>query len=108
MRRKTKGSAEVALLLGHAYFKKLWRTDGLREYDAAIKLMPSLRYNGALVRDTVGALDGPTHHLAYAIIWTRIGKPALPDVRRLARTAKNPRTRARAAHLAQELAHRRR
>ncbi|HXU70060.1 MAG TPA: protein kinase [Polyangia bacterium] len=108
VRRKTKGSAEVALLLGHAYFKKSWRTDGLREYDTAIKLMPSLRYNGALVRDTVGALDGPTHHLAYSVIWTRIGKPALPDVRRMSRSAKNPRTRARAAHLAAQLSHRRR
>ncbi len=108
VRRHTHGSAEVALLLGHAYFKKLWRTDGLREYDTAIKLMPSLRYNSALVHDTVSALDGPTHHLAYAVIWTRIGKPALADVRRVARTAKNLRTRARAAHLAQQLAHRRR
>ncbi|HEX9104839.1 MAG TPA: serine/threonine-protein kinase, partial [Polyangia bacterium] len=60
VRRHTHGSAEVALLLGHAYFKKLWRTDGLREYDTAIKLMPSLRNNAALVRDTVSALDGPT------------------------------------------------
>jgi serine/threonine-protein kinase len=108
VRRHTHGSAEVALLLGHAYFKKLWRADGLREYDTAIKLMPSLRYNSALVHDTVSALDGPMHHFAYAVIWTRIGKPALADVRRQARTAKNPRTRARAAHLAHELAHRRR
>ena len=108
VRRTAHGSAEVALLLGHAYFKKLWRTDGLREYDTALKMMPSLRNNGALVRDTVSALDGPTHHLAYSIIWMRIGKPALPHVRLMARTAKSVRTRARAAHLAQQLAHSRR
>jgi type II secretory pathway pseudopilin PulG len=108
VRRTTHGSAEVALLLGHAYFKKLWRNDGLREYDTALKLMPSVRNNALLLRDTVGALDGPTHHLAYSIIWTRIGKPALPEVRKQARTAKSPRTRARAAHLAQQLAHGRR
>jgi serine/threonine protein kinase len=108
VRRHAKNSAEVSLLLGHAYFKKMWRVDGLREYNTAIKLMPSLRNNGALVRDTVGALDGATHHLAYSVIWTRIGRAALPDVRRLARTAKSPRTRARAAHLAQQLAHARR
>jgi len=98
----------VALLLGHAYFKKLWRNDGLREYDAALKIMPSLRNNGALVRDVVSALDSPQHHLAYAVLWTRIGRSALPDVRRLARTAKNPRTRARAVHLVQQLTHHRR
>jgi len=108
VRRHTKGSAEVALLLGHAYFKKLWRVDGLREYDTAIKILPSLRYNNVLVRNTVSALDGPTHHLAYSIIWTRIGKPALPDVRRMARTGRTLRTRARAAHLAHELQRRRR
>ncbi|MGZ3408498.1 MAG: hypothetical protein ACXVAN_18735, partial [Polyangia bacterium] len=108
VRRTAHGSAEVALLLGHAYFKKLWRTDGLREYDNAIKLMPSLRYNALLQRDTVGALDGPTYRLARAVILTRIGPAALSDVRRLARTSKSPRTRARAARLAQQLAHRRR
>jgi len=108
VRRRNPKSAEVALLLGHAYFKKQWRTDGLREYDTAIKLMPSLRYNGALVRDTVGALDGPTHHLAYSVIWVRIGKPALPEVRRMARGGKTLRVRARAAHLAKELSRRRR
>ena len=108
VRRHTKGSAEVALLLGHAYFKKLWRTDGLREYDTAMKLMPSLRNNAALVRDTVSALDSPQHHLAYAIIWTRIGKSALGDVRRLARSGRSVRVRARAQHLAYELVHKRR
>jgi serine/threonine-protein kinase len=108
VRRHVHGSAEVALLLGHAYFKKLWRTDGLREYDNAIKLMPSLRHNGALVRDSVGALDGATYRLARAVILTRIGAAALPEVRRAAHTSKSPRTRARAARLAQQLAHGRR
>ncbi|MCU1280286.1 MAG: hypothetical protein JWM53_3832, partial [bacterium] len=108
VRRTAHGSAEVALLLGHAYFKKLWRTDGLREYDTALKLMPSVRYNAVLVRDTVGALDGPTYRLARAVIKARIGAAALADVKREARTAKSPRTRARAARLAQQLAHARR
>ena len=108
VRRTAHGSAEVALLLGHAYFKKLWRTDGLREYDNAIKLMPSLRWNAVLVRDSVGALDGPTYRLARAVIKARIGAAALAEVKREARTAKSPRTRARAARLAQQLAHARR
>ncbi len=108
VRRRAHGSAEAALLLGHAYFKKLWRTDGLREYDNAIKLLPSLRWNAVLVRDTVGALDGTTYRLARAVIVARIGTAALPELRRQARGAKNPRTRARAARLAQQLAHGRR
>ena len=102
MRRHTKGSAEVALLLGHAYFKKLWRTDGLREYDTAIKLMPSLRNNAVLVRDTVGALDSP--HTSPGLLGHL---DAHRQARRSATCAawralqESARTRARAAHLAQ-------
>jgi hypothetical protein len=108
VRRTAHGSAEVALLLGHAYFKKLWRTDGLREYDNAIKAMPSLRWNAVLVRDTVSALDGPTYRLARAVIKARIGAAALSEVRRAAHTSKSPRTRTRLTRLAQQLAHARR
>ena len=96
------------MLLGHAYFKKLWRTDGLREYDTAVKLMPSIRHNAVVVRNTVGALDGPTYGLARAVIKARLGVAAVPEVRRLAHTTKSPRLRIRAARLAQQLAHRRR
>ena len=60
VRRHAPKSATVALLLGHAYFHKLWRTDGLREYDTAIKLSPMVRRNLMLVRNTVAALDDPT------------------------------------------------
>jgi len=38
----------------------------------------------------------------------RIGRPALPDVRRLAKSARSLRTRGRAVHLARELSRRRR
>src|SRR5439155_4157989 len=36
IRRHAPSSPAVALLLGHAYFRKLWRTDGLREYSSAV------------------------------------------------------------------------
>ena len=58
MRHHSRRNAEAALLLGHAYFRKGWRSDGLREYDSAIKLAPGLRRNGALVHNTVSALRG--------------------------------------------------
>src|SRR5439155_3974333 len=64
VRRQQPRSATVALLLGHAYFRKLWRTDGLREYDAAIKLSPIVRHNLMLVRNTVTALEAPTYRLS--------------------------------------------
>jgi hypothetical protein len=108
VRRHTHGSAEAAMLLGHAYFKKQWRTDGLREYNTALKLMPSLRWNRVIQRNTVSALEGPTYRLARAVIKARLGAAALPDVRHLARTTRSPRLRAHATRLAQQLAHARR
>jgi len=74
----------------------------------AMKAMPALRHNALLVRDSVGALDSKDYRLARAVILVRIGAAAIPDVRRLAKTSKSPRTRARAARLAQQLAHSRR
>jgi hypothetical protein len=105
VRRHNPRSAATALLLGHAYFSKLWRTDGLREYDTAIKLSPSLRWNHTLVRNVVAALDDPTYRLARAVIKARLGRAALAEVRRAARSKKNPRVQQRAARLAQQLAH---
>jgi hypothetical protein len=101
-------NAGAALLLGHAYFRKLWRTDGLREYDTAVKLEPALKRNQLLQRNAVGALDDPTYRLARAVIKFRLGAAALGEVRRAARSSSNARVRKRAAHLAAQLGHRRR
>jgi hypothetical protein len=108
VRRRSKRNSDVALLLGHAYFRKQWRADGLREYDTAIKLSPGLRRNGTLIRNTVGALEGQTYRYARAVIRVRIGAPALPEVRRLARTTRSPKLRVRAVRLAAKLSHGRR
>jgi serine/threonine-protein kinase len=107
LRHQSPHNADVALLLGHAYFHKLWRTDGLREYDDALALRPSLRHDARLVRNTVSALDGATFKLARSVIRKRLGVAALPDVKRAARDARSPKTQKRAARLAQELARRR-
>ncbi len=101
-------NAGAALLLGHAYFRKLWRTDGLREYDAAVKLEPALKRNQLLQRNAVSALDDPTYRLARAVIKFRLGSAALGEVRRAARSSPNPRVKKRAAHLAAQLGHGRR
>jgi serine/threonine-protein kinase len=103
LRRTAPKSPAIALWLGHAYFKKLWRTDGLREYDDALEWMPSLRHDGPLVRDAVGALDDPTYRMARALIRKRIGAAALPELRRAARDAKKDLVAARATRLGIEL-----
>jgi serine/threonine-protein kinase len=105
LRRKSPHDPEIALWLGHAYFRKLWRTDGLREYDDALEERPSLRRDAQLIRDAVGALDDPTYRLARALLRKRVGTAALPELRRAAREGKNARVESRAARLATELAH---
>jgi hypothetical protein len=104
LRRQSPRNADVALLLGHAYFGKRWRVDGLREYGEALRLRPSLRGNAQLVRNVVVALDDPTFNLASTLIQTRLGVAALAELRRAGRNAKNPRVQKRAAHLAVEIA----
>ncbi len=104
LRRQSPRNADVPLLLGHAYFAKRWRLDGLREYDEALRLRPSLRGNAQLVRNVVAALDDPTFNQANALVHARLGTAVLGELRRAGRVAKNPRVQKRAAHLAVELA----
>jgi serine/threonine-protein kinase len=103
IRKKQPKRADVALWLGHAYFKKMWRTDGLREYAEAIRLSPGLRGGNLLIKNAVAALDDPTYRAARGLLRKKVGRAALPELRRAARTAKSPRVRERARHLAAQL-----
>jgi serine/threonine-protein kinase len=106
VRRTSPRDPEVALLLGHAYFRKLWRTDGLREYGVALKLRPTLGRNPNLIRNTVAALDDPTYGHAHWLLRKRIGTAALEELRRVAKVGKNPKIQRRAALLATQIARR--
>ena len=108
LRKEHHDSPDVALWLGHAYFRKLWRTDGLREYDMALEGRPSLRHDTLLVRNAVAALDDPTYRLARGLLRKRVGTAALPELRRAVRDPKNARIQSRATRLGLELAHGRR
>jgi serine/threonine-protein kinase len=103
LRRLNPRSAEVALLLGHAYSRKQWRTDALREYGEALKLQPSLRNDRLLQQNAIAALDDPTFKAASAFIRARLGSAAAAELRRTSRQTKNPKVQARAARLAVEV-----
>jgi hypothetical protein len=105
VRRHSPRNAEAALLLGHAYFKKLWRTDGLREYDQALDERPSLRWDKQMLHNAVFALDDPTYGLARSYLRKWCGASAVPELRRAARDGKTAKLQARAGRLAVELAH---
>ena len=104
LRRQNPRSAKVALLLGHAYSRKQWRSDALREYGEALKLQPSLRNDRALQQNAIAALDDPTFKAASAFIRARLGPVALAELRRMSHQAKSPKVQARAARLAVDLA----
>jgi serine/threonine-protein kinase len=105
LRQKSPRNPEVALTLGHAYFRKIWRTDALREYDAALALRPSLRSDPLLTRNAVVALEDPTFKLARSLIRNRIGASALPELRKAARDGKNVKLSQRAGRIVGELSH---
>jgi serine/threonine-protein kinase len=103
LRRQNPRSAEVSLLLGHAYSRKLWRSDALREYGEALKLQPALRNDRVLQRNAIAALDDPTFKAASAFIRARLGSAAAIELRRTSHQSRNPRVQTRAARLAVEL-----
>src|SRR5689334_7322171 len=107
VRKQAPRSPAVPLLLGHAYFRKQWLRDGLREYDTALQLKPALRYDKQLVKNVVSALDDPTSRSARALVRARIGVSALPELRRAAKSS-NPKLKLRAAKLASDVSRRRR
>jgi hypothetical protein len=103
VRQHAPKDARVALLLGHAYFRKTWRTDGLREYRNALTLRPTLRHDRQLIKNAVVALEDPTYAPAHSLIEKRIGAAALGELRTVGKTSKNPQLSRRAQKLALKL-----
>ena len=104
LRAQNPHSADVALLLGHAYFRKQWRSDGLREYSEALRLRPTLRTDRQLQRNAIVALDDPTFRAANAFIRARLGTAAIAELKRAGYQATSTKVQTRAARLAVELA----
>jgi hypothetical protein len=103
LRKQMPQSAGVALWLGHAYFKKMWRADALEEYAKALDGNPSFRTDALLIRNAISALDDAQFLLARAVL-RKVGRPALPELRRTVRETKNPKLRARANRVGVEIA----
>ena len=104
VRKHEPKNPKVALLLGHAYFMKMWRTDGLREYWSALGAQKSYRWDHTLLKNAVAALDNPTYRLSRTLIRKRVGTAALGELRLAARSAHNPNVKRRAGKLASQLA----
>jgi serine/threonine protein kinase len=103
VRRRSPRDADAALLLGHAYFRKNWRSDGLHTYAEAIVLRRSLRNDKPLQRNIIRGLDDPTYRLARDILRKYVGSAAAPELRLAAMRADSPKVKKRAALLYEQL-----
>src|SRR6185436_7306899 len=53
LRAKHPDNAEVAYVMGHAYFEKMWWSDGFEAYRAAIARNPDYRRDPQLIGDVM-------------------------------------------------------
>jgi hypothetical protein len=104
-RRQAPHSPEAALLLGHAYFRKLWRADGLREYGVAINLHRAYRTNRTLQKNAIGALDSSSFRAAHALLRDQVGPAGIDELRVATRSGRTPVVQRRAGKLLLELSH---
>jgi hypothetical protein len=110
LKRKNPKSAYIPYLIGNLYFEKKWWSDGMRYYKAAIRNHKLYRSKRILNQNLVRALGKPkTRRKAIALFVYSIGRPALPHLKRAARSDKNPEVRRQAARLVKRLSpHKRR
>jgi serine/threonine-protein kinase len=103
-RKEHPKDAQAALLLGHLYLDKLWWTDGIKSYRAAISLDPSLRSDETMIRELLkGLVSDGSHWKVADFLADEIGEPALPYVRESAALVKNKQIKARAQRLLQRM-----
>lgn len=108
LRRASPKNGAVHYLLGNLYFDKLWWSDALDSYRAAIRGTGSFRAASSLNRNTIRALGYAKTYGKASSLLAEIGKPALPYLDRAAKSDKSGTVRARAAALAKAIRRRRR
>jgi serine/threonine-protein kinase len=96
-------------LRGNIYFSRQWWTDGMKAYATALKLNRSYRKNSRLIRNVISALgSGGTRTRARSLLIRKIGRPAIPHLRRATKKARGAATRREAARVMRSLQRRRR
>jgi serine/threonine-protein kinase len=94
MRKKSPKSAYVPYLLGHLYFEKGWWTVGMDQYDAAIANNELYRAKQVLNQNLIRALGKRgTRKKAARMFVNTIGRPALPFLRKAAKSDPNTEVR---------------
>jgi serine/threonine-protein kinase len=108
LRRENPKFAYVHYMLGNVQFDKLYYSDGLDSYDAALTIEDAYRKNSFVNKNAIRALGyDKTRRAAESLIVKRIGRAALPYLDRAAKNDRSKTIRDRAAAVAARLRRRR-
>jgi eukaryotic-like serine/threonine-protein kinase len=98
LRRAHRDRAEIHYLLGALYFERMYWSDGMTSYRAAMRLEPAYREDPALIQSVLRGLVSPNAHEAIAaFLRDEVGAAAVPHLREVADSDPHPRVRERAA-----------
>jgi eukaryotic-like serine/threonine-protein kinase len=105
LRKRHPDRAVLPFLEGHAQTGKMWWTEALACFRAAITIDPSYRQNTSLIRDVISALQSDKAHArAAAFLRDEIGAAAVPLLEEAAQKHAAIAVRRRAASLAASIA----
>jgi len=103
IRLRSPERAEVHYALGNLMSESMWWTDAVEAYRMALALGPGYRGDQRLIQDLMRALASDrAQGLAAELLEMRVGQAAVPALEQAA-TSRNPRLRARAAHLLERI-----
>jgi len=102
--RKNKQSGYLPYHLGNLYFDKGWWRTGLDHYWAAVSNQRSLRDSPGIIGNSIRALAYSTpRSKAMNLLLRKVGRPALPALRKAAKKDRNANVRKYAAYLARRI-----
>jgi serine/threonine-protein kinase len=91
---------ELRVLLGHAYFRKLWFKDAMKEYRRAARARPELARDSTLIARAIHALTRSwSARPAISFLVHQSGAAALPALREAAEQHEEARVRRRARRI---------
>jgi hypothetical protein len=96
-------SAELHLLLGDVFFRRLWRRDAIVEWDRALTLAPTLRRDPRLTARLCSTLGGRWRGAGAELIAKHFGPDAVPALRGCIASATDLERLQAAAQLAERL-----
>jgi serine/threonine-protein kinase len=105
LKKKYPKNAYYPYLLGNLYFDKMWWTDGMEQYQIAIRNNRGYRWRAVLIKNVIHALGtNKTRSKAATLLRYTIGSAGLPYLRSAAKHDPNKNIRERSAWLVKVLA----